>query len=411
MSYDAGSHGGRIVAALDLGSSKTVAIVARVSSPEDIEIIGLGVVEARGVKSGSVTNIELTVKSIRDAIEEAELMSAVEIDEVVINISGKNVRGDNATGMVTITGRDRIITHADVFRVIEQAQNIRIPADQEILHVLSREFKVDDQAGIKDPLGMVGVRLDAQVHIVTAPVTQLQNTEKAVEQAGVRVSNKVLSALASSQALLTEAEKDLGVAICDIGSGVIDLIIYVDGGVEYSATICLGGQHVTQDLSIGLKTPIDAAEMLKKRKGTARAADVDPMEMVDVPSVGERAPRQIPRRDLALIIEARMREMLELVDMELMKSGRKNILAGGIIFTGGGAQLEGLVGLAEEVLQLGASVAYPKGLLGISDKVASPPYSTATGLILYQARYGETETQKPGRNLLGKVKNWLQKNL
>jgi len=411
MSYDAGSHGGRIIAALDLGSSKTVAIVARVASPEDIEIIGLGVVEARGVKSGSVTNIELTVKSIRDAIEEAELMSAVEIDEVIINISGKNVRGDNATGMVTITGRDRIITHADVFRVIEQAQNIRIPADQEILHVLSREFKVDDQAGIKDPLGMVGVRLDAQVHIVTAPVTQLQNTEKAVEQAGVRVSNKVLSALASSQALLTEAEKDLGVAICDIGSGVIDLIIYVDGGVEYSATICLGGQHVTQDLSIGLKTPIDAAEMLKKRKGTARAADVDPMEMVDVPSVGDRAPRQIPRRDLALIIEARMREMLELIDMELMKSGRKNILAGGIIFTGGGAQLDGLVGLAEEVLQLGASVAYPKGLLGISDKVASPPYSTATGLILYQARYGETETQKPGRNLLGKVKNWLQKNL
>lgn len=411
MSYDTRSNAGRIVAALDLGSSKTVTIIARVSSPEDIEIIGLGVVDARGVKSGSVTNIELTVKSIRDAIEEAELMSAVEIDEVVINISGKNVRGDNATGMVTITGRDRIITHADVFRVIEQAQNIRIPADQEILHVLSREFKVDDQAGIKDPLGMVGVRLDAQVHIVTAPVTQLQNTEKAVEQAGVHVSNKVLSALASSQALLTEAEKDLGVAVCDIGSGVIDLIIYVDGGVEYSATICLGGQHVTQDLSIGLKTPIDAAEMLKKRRGIARAADVDPMEMVDVPSVGERAPRQIARRDMALIIEARMREMLELIDMELMKSGRKNILAGGIIFTGGGAQLEGLVGLAEEVLQLGASVAYPKGLLGISDKVAFPPYSTATGLILYQARYGETETQKPGRNLLGKMKNWLQKNL
>ncbi len=411
MSYDSGISGGRIIAALDLGSSKTVAIVARVQSPEEVEVIGLGVVESRGVKSGSVTNIELTVKAIRDAIEEAELMSALDIDEVIINISGKNVHGANHSGMVTITGRDRIITHADVFRVIDTAQNVRIPADQEVLHVLSREFKVDDQAGIKDPLGMVGVRLDAQVHIVTAPVSQLQNTEKAVEQAGVRVSNKVLSALASSQALLTEAEKDLGVAICDIGSGVIDLIIYVDGGVEYSATICLGGQHVTQDLSIGLKTPIDAAEMLKKRRGTARAADVDPMEMVDVPSVGERPPRQIPRRDLALIIEARMREMLELVDIEIMKSGRKNILAGGIIFTGGGAQLEGLVGLAEEVLQLGASVAYPKGLLGISDKVASPPYSTATGLLLYQARYGETETQKGTRNLFGKMKNWLQKNL
>jgi cell division protein FtsA len=411
VSYDSGISGGRIIAALDLGSSKTVAIVARVQSAEEVEVIGLGVVESRGVKSGSVTNIELTVKAIRDAIEEAELMSALDIDEVIINISGKNVHGANHSGMVTITGRDRIITHADVFRVIDTAQNVRIPADQEVLHVLSREFKVDDQAGIKDPLGMVGVRLDAQVHIVTAPISQLQNTEKAVEQAGVRVSNKVLSALASSQALLTEAEKDLGVAICDIGSGVIDLIIYVDGGVEYSATICLGGQHVTQDLSIGLKTPIDAAEMLKKRRGTARAADVDPMEMVDVPSVGERPPRQIPRRDLALIIEARMREMLELVDIEIMKSGRKNILAGGIIFTGGGAQLEGLVGLAEEVLQLGASVAYPKGLLGISDKVASPPYSTATGLLLYQARYGETETQKGTRNLFGKMKNWLQKNL
>ncbi len=411
MSYDSGMGGGRIIAALDLGSSKTVAIVARVASADEVEVIGLGVVESRGVKSGSVTNIELTVKAIRDAIEEAELMSALDIDEVIINISGKNVHGANHGGMVTITGRDRIITHADVFRVIDTAQNVRIPADQEVLHVLSREFKVDDQAGIKDPLGMVGVRLDAQVHIVTAPISQLQNTEKAVEQAGVRVSNKVLSALASSQALLTEAEKDLGVAICDIGSGVIDLIIYVDGGVEYSATICLGGQHVTQDLSIGLKTPIDAAEILKKRRGTSRAADVDPMEMVDVPSVGERPARQIPRRDLALIIEARMREILELIDIEIMKSGRKNILAGGIIFTGGGAQLEGLVGLAEEVLQLGASVAYPKGLLGISDKVASPPFSTAAGLLLYQARYGETETQKGTRNLFGKMKNWLQKNL
>lgn len=411
MSFTAGAEGGRIIAALDLGSSKTVALVARVTSPEEVEIIGLGVVEGRGVKSGSVTNLELAVKSIREAIEEAELMSAVEIDEVVINISGKNVRGDNATGMVTITGRDRIITHADVFRVIEQAQNIRIPADQEILHVLSREFKVDDQSGIKDPVGMVGVRLDAQVHIVTAPITQLQNTEKAVEQAGVRVSNKVLSALASSHAILTEAEKDLGVVVCDIGSGVIDLIVYVDGGVEYSSTICLGGHHVTQDLSIGLKTPIDAAEMLKKRRGTARAADVDPMEMVEVPSVGERAPRQVPRRDMALIIEARMREILELIHMEIMKSGRKNILAGGIIFTGGGAQLDGLVGLAEEVIGLGASVAYPKGLLGISDKVASPPFSTAVGLILYQARYGESETQRTGRTLLGRVKSWLQKNL
>jgi len=403
---------GRTIAALDLGSSKTVALVARVNGPDEIEVIGMGVVPSRGIKSGSVTNIEQTVKSIREAIEEAELMSAVEIDEVVINISGKHVRGANSNGVIAITGRDRVIQATDVYRVIEAAQSIRIPADQDIMHVLSREFKVDDQTGIKDPLGMIGVRLEAEVHIVTASVTHLQNTEKAVEQAGVRVSDKVLSSLASSQALLTESEKDLGVAICDIGSGVIDLIIYIDGGVEYSSTICLGGQHVTQDLSIGLKTPIDAAELLKKRVGTARAQDVDALEMIDVPSVGDRAARPTARRDMAIIIEARMREILELIDHELIKSGRKNILAGGIIFTGGGALLEGLVGLAEEVLSLGASVAFPRGLLGISDKVASPIFSTAAGLLIYQARYGESQTKKSiAKGFIGKMKNWLQKNL
>lgn len=402
----------QIVAALDLGSSKIVALIARIIHPDEIELIGMGVAPSRGIRAGAVTNIEQTVKSIREAIEEAELMSAMEVSEVIINVTGKHVRGDNSSGVIAITSRDRVVTAPDIYRVIDAAQAIRIPADQEILHVLSREFKVDDQSGIKDPMGMVGVRLEAEVHIVTAASTHLQNTIKGVEQAGIRVGERVLSSLASSSALLSEGEKDLGVAICDIGSGVIDLIVYLDGGVAYSSAICVGGQHITQDVSIGLKTPMDAAEMLKKQYGSASALEIDPSEMIDVPSVGERASRQVSRKDLASIIEARMREMLEFIDHELIRSGKKNVLAGGIIFTGGGSLLRGLVPLAEEVTGLGASIGYPKGLLGISDKVSSPVFSTAVGLVQYQARYGETgQSKKTKTGILGRVKDWLQNNL
>lgn len=403
----------KTITAVDLGSSKTVALVARILSPDEVEIIGMGVAPSRGIKAGSVTNIEQTVRSIREAVEEAELMSAVEVNEVIINITGKHVRGDNSTGVIAITNRDQVVTAQDIYRVIDAAQAVRIPADQDILHVLSREFKVDDQNGIRDPLGMVGVRLEADVHIVTGSMTHLQNTEKAVQQAGIHVNEKVLSALASSQSLLSESEKDLGVAVIDIGAGVIDLIIYVEGGVAYTATICIGGQHLTQDISIGLKTPIESAEMLKKKFGVSTASEIDPAETIDVPSVGDRPPRIVPRRELAEVMEARMRETLELIDHELVKSGYKGMLAGGVIFTGGGSMVEGLIPLAEDIIQLGASVGYPKGLLGISDKTSSPVFSTVTGLIQYLAKYGDTDNKShaAGSGFLNRVKSWIRDNL
>lgn len=402
----------KIITALDIGSSKSVALIARIFHQDEIELIGMGIAPSRGVRAGAVTNIEQTVRSIREAVEEAEKMAGAQIEQAVINITGKHVRGDNSTGVIAITNKGRVVSSHDIYRVIDAAQAVRIPADQEILHVLSREFKVDDQNGIRDPLGMIGVRLEADVHIVTGSSTHIQNTEKAIQQAGIHVQDKVLSSLASSRALLSEGERELGVAVVDIGAGIIDIIIYVDGGVAFTSTIFLGGQHLTQDISIGLKTPIEAAEMVKKKYGTVDLEMLDASEMIEVPSVGERAPRMVPRVELAEIMEARMREILELIDHELIKSGRKNVLAGGIIFTGGAALTEGLVPLAEEVIQLGASVGFPKGLLGISDKIASPVFSTAVGMIHYAAHWEESATKtKQNAGFFNRVKNWLQDNL
>ena len=405
-------HDENIIASLDLGSSKTVALISRFLPSGEMELIGIGIATSTGIKAGAVTNIEKTVASIKEAVEEAELMSAEEITDVIINISGKHLKGDNSPGVIAITNKEKIVTTQDIYRVIEAARSVRIPADQEILHVLAKEFKVDDQTGIKDPTGMVGFRLEADVHVVTGSVTQIQNTENAVNEAGIEVYEKVISALASSQSFLSEDEKEMGVAVIDIGAGEIDIIIYVDGGVAYTSTINLGGQHITQDISIGLKTPMEAAEVLKKRDGIAEIATVDPMETVEVPSVGNRNPRAVPRKELANIIEARLREILELVNLELLKSGKKAVLAGGVIFTGGVSLTEGLIQLAEEVIQLQSSVGYPKGLSGISDKISSPVFATVVGLLHYGSKNTDkNRTKKKGNNFVGRMKSWLQDNL
>jgi len=402
----------RLITALDLGSSKVVALVASVNSAEEVHMIGVGISPSRGIKSGGVTNIESTVKSIKEAIEEAEIMSGVEITDVVINVTGKHIHGDNSIGVVAITNKDRIIGSSDILRVIEAAQSIRIPADHEILHVLSKSFRVDDQPGIRDPSGMVGVRLEADVHIITGSGTYMMNTEKAIHEAGVRVHDRIVSALASSYAILSESEKDLGVAVVDIGAGVIDIIVYIEGGVTYSSTISIGSHHMTQDISIGLKTPIDAAEILKKRYGTVLTVEVDPDEMIEVPSVGEREPRMVSRTDLATIMEARMRELLEMIDHEITKSGVKQRLSGGVLFTGGGAMVDGLIPLAEEVINLGASIGHPRGVTGITDRISSPVFATATGLILYSAKYTDLHMEhKNSAGLLDRIKNWMQNNL
>lgn len=404
------------IAALDLGTSLTKVVVGRPINEYEIEIVGTGVYPSSGIKNGSIINIDSTTKSIIEAVSEAELMCGQEIDSVVVNITGKNVRGDNSKGVVAITNRDRSVTEPDVVRVIEAAQAIRIPADQQILHVLSKEFAVDDQLKIKDPIGMTGVRLESEVHIVTSSITSVQNIDRCIEAAGLREIDKVLSSLASSEAILTAGEKDIGTAVVDIGAGICDLIVYLDGGIAFSSVVPFGGTNITNDISIGLKTTSEAAELLKKSYGHCIISEVDPTETIDIPHTSGRQPRQVLREELVQIVEPRMREILEMLDAELEKAGVKQFLAGGVILTGGGSLLEGIDLLAEEVFSLNVSIAKPAGLSGLSEKANSPEYSTAVGLIKYAARLVDVEERVSRgygakESWTKKIKKWIEDNL
>ncbi|MEI1276951.1 cell division protein FtsA [Leptospira venezuelensis] len=403
----------RIIVSLDLGSALTKVVVGRPISEYETEIIGTGMFPSSGIKNGSIINIEATTRSIIEAVSEAELMCGQEIGYVVVNVTGKSVRADNSKGVVAITNRDRVVTEPDIVRVIEAAQAVRVPADQEILHVLSKEFSVDDQTSIKDPIGMTGVRLEAEVHIVTAGLTALHNLEKCIEAAGLAEETRVLSSLASSDAVLTSGEKDLGTAVLDIGAGICDLIVYVDGGIAYSSVIPFGGYNVTSDLSIGLKTTIETAELVKKRFGHCSLEEIDPTETVEIPPISGRPSRTVLREELVHVIEPRMREIFEMVDAELIKSGKKSFLAGGVILTGGGSLLEGIESLAEDVFRLTVTRARPAGLSGLSDRVSSPEFATAVGLIKYASRLGDMERKSQDRSETWgkKIRRWIEENL
>lgn len=403
----------RIIVSLDLGSALTKVVVGRPISEYETEIIGTGMFPSSGIKNGSIINIEATTRSIIEAVSEAELMCGQEIGYVVVNVTGKSVRADNSKGVVAITNRDRVVTEPDIVRVIEAAQAVRVPADQEILHVLSKEFSVDDQTSIKDPIGMTGVRLEAEVHIVTAGLTALHNLEKCIEAAGLAEETRVLSSLASSDAVLTSGEKDLGTAVLDIGAGICDLIVYVDGGIAYSSVIPFGGYNVTSDLSIGLKTTIETAELVKKRYGHCSLEEIDPTETVEIPPISGRPARAVLREELVHVIEPRMREIFEMVDAELVKSGKKSFLAGGVILTGGGSLLEGIESLAEDVFRLTVTRARPAGLSGLSDRVSSPEFATAVGLIKYASRLGDMERKSQDRSETWgkKIRRWIEENL
>ncbi|MBL8019788.1 MAG: cell division protein FtsA [Leptospirales bacterium] len=406
----------REFSAIDIGSSYVRVLMGRRGDENEVQVNGVGVAPSRGVRNGAIVNIEGTVQSIQEAAREAELMSGLVVEDAVVNVTGKHLRGENSRGVVAVTNRDRVVMESDVLRVIEGAQNIRIPADQDILHVLSREFIVDDQSGIRDPIGMTGVRLEAEVHIVTAGRTAVTNLKKAVNGAGIRILNLVMSSLASAEAVLTSGEKDLGVAVLDIGSGSTDIIMFVEGGVQFSSVVPLGGTHVTQDLSIGLKIPMETAESIKKNSGSAQVASVDPIEKIELPALAGRPPRWVLRQEIAAIIEPRMREIFELVDQELKRSGKKSSLAGGIVLTGGGSRVEGAVGLAEEVFALAARKGLPQTPGGFSERVEGPEFATAVGLLLSAAA---TEKREPGRSSssgtgsgwVQKFKNWVSENL
>ncbi|MCB1158594.1 MAG: cell division protein FtsA [Leptospiraceae bacterium] len=407
------------IAALDLGSSLVKVVVGRPIKENEIEIIGTGTSRCTGIKNGAIINLETTTKSIIEAIDDAALMSGQDLDSVIVNITGKTIKADNSRGVVAITNKERTVIESDVRRVIEAAQSIRIPTDQQILHVLSREFAVDDQTNIKEPLGMTGVRLEADVHIVTAGITTIHNIDKCLEMAGLSQIDKVLSSFASSEAVLTSGEKELGTAVVDIGAGITDVVVYIDGGIAFSCVIPFGGNHITNDISIGLKTPVEAAELIKKRYGHTMINDVDPTEKIEVPATSGRVPRVVLRQDLIRIIAPRVKEILELVNNELETSGKKSFLAGGVILTGGTSLLQGIDVLAEEVLELSVGRAKPAGLTGLAERVASPEYSTAVGLIKYVARSLQIDTKRPQKlynsqekdSWSKKVWRWMETNL
>lgn len=385
------------IVAIDLGSSQIKVVIGRVIDQDQVEIIGTGIAIATGIKNGAIINIENTGRAISEAVQNASLVAGQDISAAIVNISGKTIRSLNEKGVVAITNKDRIVTDNDVKRVIEAAYSIKLPSDQEILHVLSKEFSVDEQTNIKEPLGMTGVRLEAEVHIVTAGITAISNLDRCLDVAGIQQLDKVLSCFASSEAVLTTSEKEMGVAVVDIGAGITDIVLYIDGGVTYSSVVPLGGNNITSDIAIGLKVNTESAEIIKRKYANVLAKKVDPTEKIDLPPVGGKSARTALKQDLAKIIEPRVREIIELVNAELEKSGKKPFLAGGVILTGGTSLIEGIDILAEEIFELSVGRAKPAGVSGLIDKVASPEYSTAVGLIKYAARsfnIGQTSSEK-----------------
>jgi cell division protein FtsA len=374
-----------IVVGLDLGTTKVCAIVGEVSSSGVIDIIGVGTHPSYGLKRGVVVNIEETVNSIKKAVEEAEHMSGCEIRTVFTGIAGGHIKGISGHGMITI--RNREVTKSDVDRVIESASALLIPADREILHIIPQEFIVDGQPGIKDPIGIYGIKLEAKVHIVTGQVTAAQNLVKCIHLAGMDVADISIEQLASSEAVLTEDEKEIGVVLIDIGGGTTDIGIFYGGTIRYIENLTLGGDHIDRDIALGLSTPLAGARKLKEKYGVALTSLVDPEEKIEVVSVGGRNPRIVSRRDLAAIIEPRMEEIFTLVKREIQKSGFQEFVPGGVVITGGSVILDGSVELAEKVLGMPVRRGVPCNVGGLKDIIANPIYATGVGLVHYGSRF------------------------
>jgi cell division protein FtsA len=376
-----------LVVGLDIGTTKICAVVAQINAGA-VEVIGIGSSPSRGLRRGVVIDIDVTVESIRKAIEEAELMAGCEINSVYAGIAGGHIEARNEIGMVAI--RNHEVQRGDIRRVIEQAQAIAIPADREVVHVIPQEYEIDGQNEIKQPRGMSGVRLTAKVHIVTAAVTSVQNIIKCCNRAGLNVIDIVLEPLASSEAVLAPDEKGLGVALVDLGGGTTDLAVFQDDSIKHSAVLSLGGNHLTNDAAIGLRTPFDQAERIKRRFGCAAPRFLSTDELLVVPSVGGRAPREISRKMLAEFLEPRVEEILTLVREELVRAGRLDTIPSGVVVTGGSSALEGLPELAEEVFELPVRRGIPRGVGGLVDRVQGPEYATGVGLALYGSKQRAT---------------------
>jgi cell division protein FtsA len=402
-----------MIVGLDIGTSKVVAIVGEIAPSGGIEIIGIGSHPSKGLKKGVVVNIESTVHSIQRAVEEAELMAGCQIHSVYAGIAGSHIRSLNSHGIVAI--RDKEVTPNDVERVIDAARAVAIPADQKILHILPQEFVIDDQDGIKEPVGMCGVRLEAKVHMVTGAVSAAQNIVKCVRRCGLEVDDIILEQLASSYSVLTEDEKDLGVCLVDIGGGTTDIAVFTEGSIRHTAVIPIAGDQVTNDIAVALRTPTQYAEEIKIKYACALTQLAARDETIEVPSVGDRPPRRLARQTLAEVIEPRYEELLTLVQAELRRSGFEDLIAAGIVLTGGSSKIEGLVDLAEEIFHMPVRLGVPQSVMGLVDVVRNPIYATGVGLLLFGS---ENRVQRAfdadfGRGVRGvweRMKSWFQGN-
>ncbi len=402
----------KLLVGLDIGTSKVVAIVGEVSADDEVEVVGLGSHPSRGLKKGVVVNIESTVQSIQRAIEEAELMAGCEIHSVYAGIAGGHIRSLNSHGIVAI--RDSEVSSTDVDRVIDAARAVAIPADQKILHILPQEFVIDGQEGIREPIGMSGVRLEARVHMVTGAVSAAQNIVKCVRRCGLEVDDVILQQLASSHSVLTEDEKELGVCLCDIGGGTTDIAVFVQGAIHHSAVIPIAGDQVTNDIAVALRTPTHHAEDIKIRFACALTQLANPEETIEVPSVGDRPPRRLIRQTLAEVVEPRYEELFNHVATELNRSGFEEMIAAGVVLTGGGAKMEGVIDLAEEVFHMPVRLGTPQYVAGLVDVVRNPIYATGVGLLLFGNQNG-AGTHQPGRfdnttSLWERMRNWFHGN-
>ena len=407
-----------LIVGLDIGTSKVVAIVAAPNidaGPNDnaLDIIGIGSHPARGMKKGVVVNIESTVQSIQRAIEEAELMAGCQIHSVFAGIAGSHIRSLNSHGTVAI--RDKEVTQGDVDRVLDAAKAVHFPGDQQLLHVLPQEYIIDNQEGIREPIGMSGVRLEAKVHLITGAVSAAQNITKCIERCGLTVDGIILEQMASSYSVLEQDEKELGVCLVDIGGGTTDIAVFLDGAIRHTAVIPIAGDQVTNDIAVALRTPTQYADEIKIKYACALRQLAREDETIEVPSVGDRPPRQLARQTLAEVVEPRYEELLMLVQAELRRSGFEPLLAAGVVLTGGSSKMEGVVELAEEVFHLPVRLGLPQHVGGLVDVVRNPIHATGVGLLLFGYEDGataktEVHTGDGFKGMLAKMKSWFQGN-
>ncbi|PLX98559.1 MAG: cell division protein FtsA [Desulfuromonas sp.] len=398
-----------LIVGLDIGTTKICAIVGHLTH-DGIDIVGIGKVPSKGLRKGVVINIEATVEAVRQALQEAELMAGCEIKSVFVGIAGGHIKGMNSQGVIAIKNRE--VTNEDIQRVIDAAKAIAIPMDREVIHILPQEFIIDDQDGIKEPLGMNGVRLEAKVHIVTGAVASAQNIIKSCNRAGVDVADIVLEQLASSEAVLTQDEKDLGVVILDIGGGTTDIAIYSEGAIKHTAVLSLGGNHLTNDIAVGLRTPTGDAEKIKQDFGCCLTSMVGKEESIEVPSVGGRETRQLSRQLLAEILEPRVEEIFNLANREIIRSGFEDLVASGVVITGGSAILPGMPELAEQIFNLPVRRGVPVEIGGLVDVVNSPVYATGVGLLKYGSRNMAAKNFSIGQEnvfdkIFSRMKEWF----